>query len=240
VTLTQRTSPSGSTVHGLCTKFLSSLSLGETCRVFVRESLFKLPPSLRTPVIMIGPGSGIAPMRALLQEREFRAKADNLPLQEVTNVLFFGCKSRKLDFLYEEELIAALDRHALTSLRLAFSRESEEKVYVQHLMRQPEPAEEIARLLDAGAHIFVCGGTEMGAAVAESFASILASHKGESSLLSLFSLSLSPSFPLTLSLSPCLILSHSHSLSGVSLEEAQAMVKEAQRVKSYKQELWSV
>jgi sulfite reductase alpha subunit-like flavoprotein len=158
---------------------------------------------------MIGPGSGIAPMRALLQEREFRAKADNLPLQEVTNVLFFGCKSRKLDFLYEEELIAALDRHALTSLRLAFSRESEEKVYVQHLMRQPEPAEEIARLLDAGAHIFVCGGTEMGAAVAESFASILASHKGESSLLSLFSLSLSPLLP---SHSLCLPVSFSLTL----------------------------
>jgi NADPH-ferrihemoprotein reductase len=131
---------------------------------------------------MIGPGSGIAPMRALLQQREYQAKAEKISLAEVTNLLYFGCKSRKLDFLYEEELTAALDRQALTALRLAFSREGDEKFYVQHLMRRTENAKEIARLLDAGAHIFVCGGTDMGAAVAESFASILASHKSESPL----------------------------------------------------------
>lgn len=187
VSLLQRTSPSGSKICGLCTKFLSSLSPGDSCRVFPRESLFKLPASLSTPVIMIGPGSGIAPMRALIQEREYRARSENIPLSDMTNILYFGCKSRRLDFLYEEELTAALDRQALTALRLAFSRETDDKVYVQHLMRLADNEKEIARLLDSGAHIFVCGGTEMGAAVAESFAAILSNQRSKSHPSLLFS-----------------------------------------------------
>lgn len=178
VTLSERKSPSGQTIHGLCSKFLSSLTQGSSCRVFFRESLFRLPESLQTPIIMVGPGAGIAPMIALLQEREYQAQQQNIPLKEVVNILFFGCKSRKLDYLYQEELQAALEKHALTSLKVAFSREKEEKLYVQHLLQQPENTEEIYRMFENGAHIFVCGGTGMGSAVAESFASILATHKG--------------------------------------------------------------
>lgn len=184
VTILQRASPSGAKIHGFCTNYLASLSVGDACRVYVRESIFKLPQSIFTPIIMIGPGSGIAPMRALLQEREHQAKEQNIPCNQVTNILYFGCQSKELDFLYESELKAAVDRHALTSLKVAFSRETPKKVYVQHLMRETENAEEIYRLFKLGAHIFVCGGTEMGAAVAESFVEIISRHKSNFQSLS--------------------------------------------------------
>jgi sulfite reductase alpha subunit-like flavoprotein len=185
VTKFQRKSQTGCVINGLCTSYLASLTVGNPSRVFLRESLFKLPPSIRTPIILIGTGSGIAPLRALLQEREFQAKAQNFPLVEMTNVLCFGCQSKKVDFLYGEEFIEALDRHALTSLMVAPSREEgQEKVYVQHLMRRDENKRVLFDLFDSGAHVFVCGGTMMGSDVAESFAAIIAEEKSKRYLLS--------------------------------------------------------
>jgi sulfite reductase alpha subunit-like flavoprotein len=154
-------------------------------------------------------------MRALLQERQYLANQRNISFEKIVNILYFGCKSRKLDFLYEDELTTALDRHILTSLKVAFSRETVEKVYVQDLMREPENAEELYRLFERGAHIFVCGATGMGSAVSEAFASILVTHKGRKHF-----------YFMNLSL-------------GITLEEARGIMKEAQRGKIYKQELWS-
>ncbi len=122
---------------------------GERVRVFVRPSHgFKLPPSGNTPILMIGPGTGIAPFRAFLQERKARGERGKA-------WLFFGDQRRAMDFLYEEELQTYLAEGFLTRLDVAFSRDQKEKVYVQHRMR--EHASEFWRWIEEGACVYVCG-----------------------------------------------------------------------------------
>jgi sulfite reductase (NADPH) flavoprotein alpha-component len=99
-------------------------------------------------MIMVGPGTGIAPFRAFLEERQaVGAKGRHW--------LFFGDQRRDTDFLYEEQLKAWLKDGHLTRLDLAFSRDQAEKVYVQNRMR--ENAAELWSWLEAGAHFYVCG-----------------------------------------------------------------------------------
>ncbi|MEL6736440.1 MAG: NADPH--cytochrome reductase, partial [Pseudomonadota bacterium] len=103
------------------------------------------------PVIMIGPGTGIAPFRGFLQEREHRAK------NGITNgdaMLFFGCRDPKLDYIYQEELEAAA-KAGLVELHTAFSRVKKDKAYVQDLLRREE--DRVWELIEQGATIFVCG-----------------------------------------------------------------------------------
>ena len=130
---------------------------------------------------MIGPGTGIAPMRALLQEREFQHKK---VLQTATgasstmkNVLYFGCKKSTEDFIYADELKAFETSGTLTKLHLAFSRESTEKVYVQHLIKKPENAESFVADLESGAYVYVCGATKMGEDVLKAIQDILQTYK---------------------------------------------------------------
>jgi len=182
VSVVERVAPqSGSVIKGLCSSFLYDMSVNQQakCRVFTRESLFRLPDNIRTPIIMIGPGSGIAPMRALLQEREYQAVKAGVPFNEMTNILYFGCKGRNFDYIYQEELEQAVSRGVLTSLKVAFSREHAKNVYVQTLMQEPENAAELVRLImDQEAHIFVCGGTGMGTTVGEVLTNLIATHRG--------------------------------------------------------------
>jgi sulfite reductase (NADPH) flavoprotein alpha-component len=109
---------------------------------------FRLPADPNTPVIMIGPGTGIAPFRAFLEERSASGARGK-------SWLFFGNQHFEYDFLYKDELSQFLDRGVLTKLELAFSRDSVEKVYVQH--RMLEQGAEIWRWLEEGAQIYVCG-----------------------------------------------------------------------------------
>ncbi len=97
---------------------------------------------------MIGPGTGVAPFRAFLQDR--RASGAN-----GKNWLLFGDQHRELDFLYEQELEAFRRDGLLTRLDLAFSRDQAEKIYVQHRMR--ERAAELYAWISDGAHLYVCG-----------------------------------------------------------------------------------
>ncbi|HUR46162.1 MAG TPA: sulfite reductase subunit alpha, partial [Candidatus Saccharimonadales bacterium] len=125
-----------------------SLNEGEV-RVFVQKSHgFRLPTDMSRPIIMAGPGTGIAPFRAFLEERRAAGATGK-------NWLFFGDQQRAHDFLYEEELTAMVDDGHLTRLDLAFSRDQEEKIYVQN--RMMEHASELWRWLEAGAHFYVCG-----------------------------------------------------------------------------------
>jgi NADPH-ferrihemoprotein reductase len=227
VSVVERKAPSGRVIKGFCSSFLYDMSVAQRsqCRVFSRESLFRLPEDVRTPIIMIGPGSGIAPMRALLQEREFQAKKAGVPFTEMTNILYFGCKGRNFDFIYQDELEDSLNRGVLTSLKVAFSREQAKKVYVQNLMSEPENASELVRLvMDQGAHIFVCGGTGMGTTVGEVFTQIIAQEKGDSNL------NYCESYRIHFSLFAV----------GISHDEASAILKAKHKNKMYKQELWSV
>lgn len=117
--------------------------------VFVQTSHgFRLPAKGDLPVIMVGPGTGIAPFRAFLEERKATGAQGK-------NWLFFGDQCKATDFLYEEELTAMQTEGVLTRLDLAFSRDQKEKIYVQNRMQ--ENATELWKWLEAGAHFYVCG-----------------------------------------------------------------------------------
>ncbi|KAK3590496.1 hypothetical protein CHS0354_015485 [Potamilus streckersoni] len=118
---------------GVTTTFLQDrLEVGERCPVFMsRNPDFRLPADHRIPVILIGPGTGIAPFRAFVQERA-------LHKQDCGEVhLYFGCRHRDNDYLYSQEL-ETWKKEELISLHVAFSREQERKVYVQHLLVHDE------------------------------------------------------------------------------------------------------
>lgn len=125
---------------------------------------------------MIGPGTGIAPMRAFLQERSYQKHQQKLPVGD--NVLYFGCKHRDHDYLYEEELKQFQNEGTLTHLHVAFSREMDRKVYVQHLLA--EHAQDTWDLIDKkNASIYVCGGTKMGADVTDAITKLIADVGGK-------------------------------------------------------------
>ena len=136
---------------GVCSTFLADrVVVNETpVPVFVQTSHgFRLPTDGDRPVIMIGPGTGIAPFRAFLEERQaIGAKGRNW--------LFFGDQRRASDFYYEEQLTAMQGDGLLTRLDLAFSRDQAEKIYVQ--TRMLEHAVELWSWLEAGSHLYVCG-----------------------------------------------------------------------------------
>jgi sulfite reductase (NADPH) flavoprotein alpha-component len=132
---------------GVCSTFLADKC--QTAPVFVHASPgFKPPTSPDVPMIMVGPGTGIAPFRAFLEEREAIGANGR-------NWLFFGDQTRHADFLYEEQITAWHTGGHLTRLDLAFSRDQEAKLYVQH--RMLENASELWAWLEAGAHFYVCG-----------------------------------------------------------------------------------
>ncbi|XP_044531565.1 NADPH--cytochrome P450 reductase [Gracilinanus agilis] len=121
--------------------------------MFVRKSQFRLPFKPATPVIMVGPGTGIAPFVGFIQERAW-LKGQGKEVGET--VLYYGCRRADEDYLYREELAQFHKDGALSQLHVAFSREQEHKVYVQHLMKQNK--EHLWRLIHEGsAHIYVCG-----------------------------------------------------------------------------------
>ena len=135
---------------GVASNFLTeTLRTRHKAGVFVHTSPgFRPPADGKTPVIMVGPGTGVAPFRAFLQERVMTGAAGK-------NWLFFGDQRAATDFLYREELEEYKEKGVLTLLDTAFSRDQAEKVYVQHRMR--EHAAELWAWLEAGAHFYVCG-----------------------------------------------------------------------------------
>ena len=136
--------------QGTGSSFLGThLSPGRSLSLFVqRAHAFRLPADPAAPVIMVGPGTGIAPFRAFLEERDAAGHTGR-------NWLFFGNQRRDSDFLYREELEDLATRRVLTRMDLAFSRDQANKVYVQH--RMLESAQELWRWLANGAHLYVCG-----------------------------------------------------------------------------------
>ncbi len=131
------------------TMLADRLRVGETVRVFVQRSHgFTVPPDPAAPAIMIGPGTGIAPFRAFLEERA----ATESPGR---NWLFFGAQRADTDFLYQDELDRLRGAGVLHRLDTAFSRDQEAKVYVQN--RMLEAGDELYRWLSEGAYLYVCG-----------------------------------------------------------------------------------
>ncbi|KAF4791042.1 NADPH--cytochrome P450 reductase [Turdus rufiventris] len=121
--------------------------------MYVRKSQFRLPFKPSTPVIMIGPGTGIAPFIGFIQERAW-LKQQGKEVGET--VLYYGCRHEREDYLYREELARFQKEGVLTQLNVAFSRDQAEKVYVQHLLKKNK--ENVWKLINEGmAHIYVCG-----------------------------------------------------------------------------------
>lgn len=184
VSITEYVLPCGQKIFtGLASGYLKRLQQQQhaACRVFVRASSFRLPASLATPIVMIGPGTGLAPMRALLQERRYQRQQQDGQAVCGDNVLFFGCKNKSVDYIYRDELEAYEREGVLTKLHTAFSRDSEKKVYVQHLMTEKNTALSLIDLvLVQGAHIYVCGATAMGSDVMHAFLALLEEHRSMS------------------------------------------------------------
>ena len=138
---------------GVCSNYLARSEDGTRIFATMKETKanFRLPDDPLKPIIMIGPGTGIAPFRGFLQERALlkdRGKTLGPAL------LFFGCRHPDQDFLYREDL-ERWSADGIADLHVAFSRKEKTKTYVQDLIR--EKREQVWPLLEAGAHIYVCG-----------------------------------------------------------------------------------
>ncbi len=141
------------TYKGVCSNYLSSRRAGDVVHAIVRETKagFRLPENPATPIIMVGPGTGLAPFRGFLQERA-AMKAEGKSLGP--SVLFFGCRHPEQDFLYADELKGFADE-GITDLHVAFSRADTPKSYVQDLIAAQK--DKVWKLIEAGAIIYVCG-----------------------------------------------------------------------------------
>ena len=159
---------------GVCSSFLSDRVYPEgEVNVFLQTAKhFKLPTDLNTPVIMVGPGTGIAPFRAFLEERR-ATEAPGL------NWLFFGNPHEANDFLYRDELEAMIEDGTLQRFDTAWSRDQETKIYVQDRMR--EAGAELWKWLTEGAHFYVCGDAKrMAKDVDDALHAVIAEYGGKS------------------------------------------------------------
>jgi cytochrome P450 / NADPH-cytochrome P450 reductase len=141
------------TYKGICSNHLASRRTGETIHATVRETKagFRLPDDPLVPIIMVGPGTGLAPFRGFLQERAAR-KAKGATLGPA--MLFFGCRHPEQDYLYADEL-KAFAADGITELHTAFSRADTPKTYVQNLIAAQQ--ERVWSLIEQGAIVYVCG-----------------------------------------------------------------------------------
>ena len=139
--------------RGVATGYLTERELGDSVMVFVStpDSGFQLPEDPQTPLVMVGPGTGLAPFRGFLQARR-QLQAEGVALGEAH--LYFGCRNA-CDHIYREEM-TSYEEDGIVSLHTAYSRmEGQTKTYVQHLMK--DNAETIIRLLDVGGKLYICG-----------------------------------------------------------------------------------
>ncbi|HSP41915.1 MAG TPA: flavodoxin domain-containing protein, partial [Luteolibacter sp.] len=159
---------------GVCSTYMADLlKAGDTVPVFVQPNKnFRLPADGDTPIIMVGPGTGIAPFRAFVEHRAATGASGR-------NWLFLGDQHYLYDFLYQLEWQDHLKSGALTRLDVAYSREQPEKVYVQH--RLVEHGADVFAWLEQGAHFYVCGeAARMAVDVHEALISIAGKHGGKS------------------------------------------------------------
>lgn len=136
------------TKYGFCSSHFAGLNNGDEVSFYINSNdNFRLPQQDKD-VIMIGPGTGIAPFRSFLYHRDDEGAPGR-------NWLFFGDQHFASDFLYQSELLSLFDTGLLTRINTAFSRDQKEKIYVQHRMQQQ--AKELFKWIEGGAHIYVCG-----------------------------------------------------------------------------------
>ncbi|XP_016993507.2 NADPH--cytochrome P450 reductase [Drosophila takahashii] len=154
--LVEYKTPTGRINKGVATTYLKSKQpqSGEEVKVpvFIRKSQFRLPTKSETPIIMVGPGTGLAPFRGFIQERQF-LRDEGKTVGD--SILYFGCRKRSEDYIYETELEDWVRKGTL-NLKAAFSRDQAKKVYVQHLLEQD--ADLIWNVIGENkGHFYICG-----------------------------------------------------------------------------------
>jgi NADPH-ferrihemoprotein reductase len=161
--------PSGETCFGLASNYYKNifenfnfLNKKFTTKLIIRESSFKLPKETTTPILMIATGTGIAPYISFLQEFTHQKCEKNKECHHST--LIFGSKNKKFDFLYEEHLDKYLQEKTLYKIYTAFSRDQENKFYVQNVLTQFSD-EFVDLIQNKGAYLYICGGVTMGSEV---------------------------------------------------------------------------
>ena len=158
--------------NGVCSTYLADgCAVGAEAGIFVSPNkAFRVPSDESAPMIMVGPGTGVAPFRAFLEERQARGSTG-------INWLFFGDQHRTSDYIYSEQLGSMSNDGFLTRLDLAFSRDQAEKIYVQH--RMIEQGKDLFALLEDGAYFYVCGdATRMAKDVDAALRSVIQTHGG--------------------------------------------------------------
>lgn len=155
---------------GAASAFLSALAEDARVPVYIEPNeRFRVPADASRDIVMIGPGTGIAPFRGFVQERAESGASGR-------NWLFFGARHFNSDFLYQVEWQDALQRKELHRLDLAFSRDQAEKIYVQDRLR--EHGHDLYDWLQNGAHLYVCGAIGMGKDVHATLLEVIAAHNG--------------------------------------------------------------
>lgn len=158
------------TRQGLASGWLAARAEGDRLPVFIEPNeRFRLPKDASRDILMIGPGTGVAPFRGFVQERAETGAGGR-------NWLLFGARHAESQFLYQLEWQAALKSGRLHRLDLAFSRDQAERVYVQQRLR--ENAAEVYAWLQGGAHLYVCGGIAMGKDVHQALLDIVQTQGG--------------------------------------------------------------
>ncbi|MDO7905947.1 bifunctional cytochrome P450/NADPH--P450 reductase [Paenibacillus sp. JX-17] len=140
--------------RGIASNYLAERHTGDSIVMFIRkpQNGFALPADPETPIIMVGPGTGVAPFRGFIQRRSVLKKLGQ-PLGEAH--LYFGCRNPEHDYLYREEFEQA-EHEGLVKLHTAFSRVTgQDKCYVQHRIKEDSAV--LIGLLDHGAHLYICG-----------------------------------------------------------------------------------
>jgi|GEM_PF-2764941 len=171
VGVVQITTDAGKTRQGLCSNYLARATAGDPIRIETHTSDFRPPSDPSAPLLMVGPGTGVSPLIAFLQHREY-LQNQGASLGDAT--LYFGCRNHS-DFLYEEQLKAWLEQGILTDLQVAFSRLTDQKVYVQTLMQQNASAL-WQKLSHPQCHYYVCGDARMAGNVFDVFMAIAKSE----------------------------------------------------------------
>ena len=165
---------------GACSSYINKgLQIGSELKIqIIPNDEFRLPED-DSPIIMIGAGTGIAPYMSFLKERKAASKSG-------PNWLIFGEKQQGYDYLYQDEIEAFKNDGLLTRLDLAFSRDQEEKIYVQNRLK--EKGQEVFDWLEKGAHFYICGSIAMGKDVKQNLIELLQKHgaKDEAQALSYF------------------------------------------------------
>lgn len=165
--------PAGAKRYGQCTRYLVGLKVGAKVMVSIKPSVMKLPPRDTQPIIMAGLGTGAAPFRAFMQERAWQKQQgmDVGPL-----LYYFGARYRHAEYLYGEEIEAYVRDSVITHTGLAFSRDTKQKVYIQHRMNQDGKL--LADSLDDGV-FYLCGPTWPVPDVYKALTDALSEHRGK-------------------------------------------------------------